>query len=68
MNLWLLFLLAVFVLFLAMETIGWVWDGIPGTLSYYVRASTKRQPILICLFGLGIGLLIMHFWGQGWCG
>jgi len=67
-NPWLLFLLAVFLLFGAMEAIGYWRHGWAGTLTNYVRTSTKRQPIMICLIGIVVGVGIMHFWGQGWCG
>jgi hypothetical protein len=43
-----------------------LWAGMTGNqmLTQYVRASTKRFPILIFWMGVCVGALCMHFWGD----
>jgi hypothetical protein len=39
-----------------------------GTLTVFVRSSTKRYPLLIFVLGMLTGGAAFHFWGGGLCG
>jgi hypothetical protein len=70
MSGWFWFIVVAFAVFLVMELGGLYFYGVQATLTDYIRASTKRQPIMILFIGIALGVLFVHFWGgaSGWCG
>jgi hypothetical protein len=58
----------IFLTFCLHEGIALATVGTPATLTAWVRAGTKRQPILIFGLGIMVGAAAFHFWATGDCG
>ena len=66
MTTWAVWFGAVALAFAFLEAYALVTRRIP-TLSATIWQITKRQPLLPFVIGLVVGVLIVHFWGAGWC-
>lgn len=66
MSVWAWWLIVAGGLFLAFEIFALVTRKVP-TLSATIWNLTKRYPIIAFGLGLGVGVLAVHFFGNGMC-
>jgi len=66
MTTWLFWFVGALIAFLIFELYALFTRRIP-TLSSTIQQLTKRHPLLPFGMGLIVGVLAVHFWGNGWC-
>ena len=66
MSIWALWVCGAMILFSIIEGFALITRRIP-TLSATIWQLTKRWPIFPFVLGLAIGVLAIHFFGNGMC-